>query len=135
MKEIVFIRHFDIADYLQIWKSMQFFTDHRSEETPDELCIDQHFPVFTLGQQGKQEHILDANHQIPVIQTDRGGQVTYHAPGQILLYPLINCRRKKITVRPLVTLLEQTMIAVLQDFAIASYARSNAPGVYVNNAK
>lgn len=113
---------------------MHRFTDRRDAQTPDELWLVQHPRVFTQGQAGKPEHVLAAG-DIPVIQSDRGGQITYHGPGQQVMYVLVDLKRKKVGVRELVTALEETVIKTLNDFNIASAARPDAPGVYVNGSK
>ncbi|AVV85657.1 lipoate-protein ligase B [Shewanella putrefaciens] len=113
---------------------MQHYTDTRNSESPDELWIVEHPPVFTQGQAGKSEHILNAG-DIPVIQVDRGGQVTYHGPGQLVVYPLIDIKRSKIGVRQLVTHIEQSIINMLAKYDIQAYAKADAPGVYVNERK
>ena len=128
------VRHLGEVDYLTTWKKMQDFTDSRDKTTADELWFLQHPPVFTLGKNGKPEHILNTT-DIPVVNTDRGGQVTYHAPGQVIVYTLLDLKRLKIGVRELVTGIEQSVIDVLADYDIESSARRDAPGVYVNNAK
>ncbi len=106
----------------------------RTEDTPDEIWMLQHEPVFTQGQAGRAEHILDA-HGIPVVNTDRGGQVTYHGPGQLVIYLLIDVRRRKSGVRDLVDLIESSIIQVLENYGIAAQTRPRAPGVYVNDKK
>ena len=113
---------------------MQRFTDARDEGTPDELWLVEHDPVFTLGQAGKPEHVLLPG-DIPVIHVDRGGQVTYHGPGQIVAYPLLDLRRLKIGVREYVQRIEQAMIDTLADWNIGAVRREGAPGVYVDDAK
>lgn len=122
------------CDYMTAWDAMRSFTDDRTPETPDEVWLIEHPPVYTLGQNGKPEHILNPGN-IPVIHVDRGGQVTYHGPGQLMLYALIDLRRKKIGVRDLVTALEQSVIAMLSEYGITANAKPDAPGVYVNGAK
>jgi len=114
---------------------MQAFTAARQAETPDQLWIVEHPPVYTLGLNGKREHLLAIDPQIPVIRSDRGGQVTYHGPGQVLVYVLLDIRRLGINIRQLVSFLEQAMIAVLAGLGIAAAARAEAPGVYVDGAK
>ncbi len=109
---------------------MTAFTNQRTPQTPDELWVVQHPPVFTQGQAGKPEHLLNPG-AIPVIQTDRGGQVTYHGPGQVVLYPLLDLRRLHLGVRELVTAIEQAIIDYLATLAISAYAKREAPGVYV----
>ena len=113
---------------------MQRFTDARTEDTPDELWLVEHEPVFTLGQAGKPEHVLMPG-DIPVLHVDRGGQVTYHGPGQIVAYPLLDLRRLKIGVREYVERIEQAVIDTLADWNIDAGRREGAPGVYVNGAK
>ncbi|OJI41491.1 Octanoyltransferase [Vibrio vulnificus] len=113
---------------------MHEFTDKRNEETPDEVWLVEHNPVFTQGQAGKAEHLLNTG-DIPVVQSDRGGQVTYHGPGQLVAYFLINLRRKKLGVRDLVTTIENLVINTLKAYNIDSAARPDAPGVYVEGRK
>jgi lipoyl(octanoyl) transferase len=120
--------------YAPVWRAMQAFTDARDAETEDELWLVEHDPVFTLGQAGKPEHVLMAG-DIPVIHVDRGGQVTYHGPGQIVLYPLLDLRRLKVGVKEYVCRVEQAMIDTLADWNIQAVRRDGAPGVYVNDAK
>ncbi len=113
---------------------MRAFTDERNSDTPDQLWCLEHFPVFTLGQRGRGEHVLAAG-DIPVIATDRGGQVTYHGPGQLVLYPLLDLQRLGLGPRGLVTRLEQAMVCCLAGYGIKAVAKPGAPGVYVNEAK
>lgn len=113
---------------------MKHFTDTRDESTPDEVWLLEHTPVFTQGQNGKAEHVLNPG-DIPVVQTDRGGQITYHGPGQLMVYTLINLKRKKLTIRALVSALEQTVIDFLASHAISAHAKKEAPGVYVQDKK
>ncbi|MCK5336470.1 MAG: lipoyl(octanoyl) transferase LipB, partial [Gammaproteobacteria bacterium] len=113
---------------------MQEFTAQRDADTEDEIWLLQHEPVFTQGMNGKPEHILNRNN-IPVVEIDRGGQVTYHGPGQIIVYCLIDLKRKKFGIRQMVSALEQAVIDYLADEKITAIARKDAPGVYVNNAK
>ena len=120
--------------YEPVWRAMQAFTDARDEQTPDELWIVEHDPVFTLGQAGKPEHILAAG-DIPVLRVDRGGQVTYHGPGQVVAYPLVDLRRLRLGVRELVERIEQAVIEVLGDWNIVGERKSGAPGIYVAGAK
>ncbi|MBL4711395.1 MAG: lipoyl(octanoyl) transferase LipB [Gammaproteobacteria bacterium] len=127
-------RHLGEVDYVQTWQKMQAFTDSRQPHTADELWFLQHPPVYTLGKNGKVEHILNAGN-IPVINSDRGGQVTYHGPGQIVVYMLLDLKRLNIGVRDLVSIIEQTLIELLDGYGVESGARQDAPGVYVNNAK
>lgn len=131
--EIV-IRQVDINDYEPIWQAMQHFTDHRGEQDRDELWIVEHAPVFTQGQAGKEEHLLNTG-DIPVVQVDRGGQVTYHGPGQLVVYLLLDLRRRKLGVRDLVTKIEQAIVDLLAKYDINAYAKADAPGVYVAESK
>lgn len=113
---------------------MQAFTDRRDDDTADEIWFTEHPPVYTLGVNASLEHLL-APGDIPVVQIDRGGQVTYHGPGQLMLYPLINLRRNSLGVRELVTALEQSVIRLLSDYGVEAVARADAPGVYVDGRK
>lgn len=128
------IRDLGLTDYTPVWHAMQSFTSTRDAGTPDELWVLQHNPVFTQGQAGKPEHVLDA-HGIPVIQSDRGGQVTYHGPGQLVIYFLLDVRRRGFGVRTLVDLIEHSVIAVLGSYGIEAELREGAPGVYVKDRK
>lgn len=122
------------ADYLATFEAMKQFTDSRTGTTPDELWLLQHPRVFTQGQAGKAEHVL-APGDIPVIQVDRGGQVTYHGPGQWVLYLLVDLRRHNLGVRQLVTLIEESLVELLAAYGIEAAPRADAPGVYVNGDK
>jgi len=128
------VRELGLQPYEQVWQDMQLFTDQRSETTADELWLLQHSPVYTLGKNGKPDHILDAQH-IPVIKSDRGGQVTYHGPGQVIVYTLLDLNRRHIGVRELVTRIENSVIELLEDYDIRANARREAPGVYVDGRK
>ncbi len=128
------VKNLGRQDYEPVWKAMHTFTDERDENTCDEVWLVEHNPVFTQGQAGKEEHVLAAGN-IPIVKSDRGGQVTYHGPGQLVAYVLINLRRKNIGVRELVTHIENTVINTLGQFNITSAARPDAPGVYVDNRK
>ena len=128
------IRRLGVRDYAATWARMRAFTDVRSEDTPDELWLLQHLPVFTLGQAGRPEHLL-APGETPVVQSDRGGQVTYHGPGQIIAYVLVDLHRAGLGVKGLVHLLEGAAIALLAGYGIEAQARNDAPGVYVAGAK
>lgn len=128
------LRRLGLADYAPVWREMQAFTDRRDEHTGDELWLVQHPPVFTQGQAGKAEHLL-APGDIPVIQVDRGGQVTYHGPGQIVAYPLIDLRRRGIGVRDFVHRIEQAIIGVLAHYGVHGERVAGAPGIYVNGDK
>lgn len=128
------IRHLGNQDYETVWHAMQHYTDNRDENSPDELWLVEHPPVFTQGQAGKAEHILNPG-DIPVIQVDRGGQVTYHGPGQLVAYPLLDIKRLKIGVRQLVTHIEQSIVDMLKPYGVDAYAKADAPGVYVDERK
>ncbi|WP_100657107.1 lipoyl(octanoyl) transferase LipB [Alteromonas flava] len=128
------VRQLGRQPYLPIWQRMQTFTDQRNEHTQDEVWVLEHAPVFTQGQAGKDEHILMPG-DIPVVPVDRGGQVTYHGPGQIMLYCLIDIKRAKLGVRHLVTALEQCVVNLLAAHEIQAYAKADAPGVYVDQKK
>jgi len=123
-----------LQPYLKIWRQMQRFTDARNEQTADEIWLLQHHPVFTQGQAGKAEHLLDPG-QIPVIQADRGGQVTYHGPGQLIAYLLLDLRRRRLGIRPLVSLMEASIVELLAGYGISAAPRADAPGVYVGECK
>ena len=128
------VRRLGRQPYAPVWRAMQAFTDARGPDTPDELWLLEHERVFTLGQAGKAEHVL-APGDIPVLPVDRGGQVTYHGPGQVVGYPLLDLRRLGIGVRELVQRIEQGIIDTLAGFGIAGSRRPGAPGVYVDGAK
>ena len=133
MSEIA-IRNLGLQSYEPIWRAMQRFTDTRNATSRDEIWFCQHEPVFTLGLNTAPEHLLDTG-DIPVVQIDRGGQVTYHGPGQLMIYPLIDIRRANIGVRDLVTALEQSVVDLAAKFDIVAASRCDAPGVYVDGAK
>ena len=133
-QDTILIRNLGLQSYEPVSQQMHDFTDTRNDTTPDEIWLVEHYPVFTQGQAGKAEHVL-APGDIPVIQSDRGGQVTYHGPGQQVMYVLINLKRRKIGVRELVTLLENTVINTLAMQGIKAQARADAPGVYVQGKK
>lgn len=128
------IRQLNTMDYSRVWQAMKDFTDNRDEQTADELWLVEHPPVFTQGQAGKEEHLLMPG-DIEVVKVDRGGQVTYHGPGQQVIYFMINLRRRKIGIRELVTLIENSIVASLNDYHIKAYAKPDAPGVYVDEKK
>jgi lipoyl(octanoyl) transferase len=128
------IRRLGLVEYEPTWRAMQRFTEERGDETPDEIWFLEHPPVFTLGMNAKREHVL-APGDIPVVQIDRGGQVTYHGPGQLVVYPLIDLRRAKLGVRDLVTALERSVIDYVAEFGVIAECRRNAPGVYVDRRK
>ncbi|MBI5919607.1 MAG: lipoyl(octanoyl) transferase LipB [Nitrosomonadales bacterium] len=123
-----------LVEYEPTWRAMQRFTAERTADTPDELWLVQHPPTYTQGQAGKPEHLLNLT-DIPVVQIDRGGQVTYHGPGQIVAYLLLDLRRWKINVRELVRLMENSVIDLLAAHGVTAAGREDAPGVYVDNAK
>lgn len=124
------LRHLGLLDYETAWRRMQQFTDQRSAHSADELWFLEHPPVFTLGMAGRREHLL-APGAIPVLHTDRGGQVTYHGPGQLLVYALVDLRRAGLGVRDLVTALEQSVVRYTAGLGVPAAARREAPGVYV----
>ncbi len=134
MNDTLIIRNLGTQPYEPVWHAMQAFTDKRDETTADELWVVEHDPVFTQGQAGKEEHLL-APGNIPVIQVDRGGQVTYHGPGQVVIYFLLDIRRLKYGVRQLVNRIEQTVVDMLADYQVEAAARRDAPGVYVSGDK
>lgn len=125
------VRALGTVPYEDCWHAMKNFTEQRDATTPDEIWWVEHPPVFTQGQAGKAEHVLMTG-DIPVVQTDRGGQVTYHGPGQLVIYPLIDVRRLGLGVRELVTGIETALVNVLSGYHITAYARADAPGVYVD---
>lgn len=128
------IRNLGRQDYQSCWQKMQDYTLARDENSTDELWIVEHPPVFTQGLNGKAEHLLQVS-DIPVINTDRGGQITYHAPGQLVVYILIDIKRRQIGVRQLVTLIEQAMIDTLAQYGLQAIAKAEAPGVYIADKK
>jgi lipoyl(octanoyl) transferase len=128
------IKALGMVDYEPTWRAMQRFTDDRTADTLDEIWLVQHPPTYTQGQAGKPEHLLNPT-DIPVVKIDRGGQITYHGPGQIVAYLLLDLRRWKINVRELVRLMEQAVIDLLAEYGVAAEGREDAPGVYVGNAK
>ena len=128
------VRELGLVDYKTTLQAMKTFTDSRTPESPDELWLLQHPRVFTQGQAGKEEHVLAAG-DIPVVQADRGGQVTYHAPGQWVVYILVDLRRHALGVRALVDLIESSLVELLAQYDIEANARPDAPGVYVDGEK
>lgn len=128
------VRELGRQPYEPVWRAMQRFTDARDDGTPDEVWLVEHEPVFTLGQAGKPEHVL-APGDIPVVHVDRGGQVTYHGPGQIVAYPLFDLKRMKVGVRDYVCRIEQSIIDTCAEWNIEAVRREGAPGVYVAGAK
>lgn len=127
---ILHVSDLGVQPYEQVWAAMSEFTNNRTPEAADQLWLVQHPPIFTQGQAGKAEHVLGPG-DIPVVQSDRGGQVTYHGPGQLVAYPLLDLRRLKMGVRDLVTVLEQTLVATLAHYQIEAFPKPDAPGVYV----
>jgi len=127
-------RELGMVDYLDTLNDMRQFTDSRIHDSADEVWLLQHPPTFTQGQAGKSEHVL-CNSDIPIVQSDRGGQITYHGPGQLVAYVLLDLRRAGLSVRQLVTQLEHSIIAVLAEYAITALGRPEAPGVYVSGQK
>ena len=128
------IRQIGLVDYESTWRAMREFTAQRHENTPDEIWLLQHPPVYTLGQAGKPEHLLRES-GIPVIKIDRGGQITYHGPGQLIVYLMIDLKRYHLKIRTLVVLIEQAIIECLTDFNLDPSRREGAPGVYIDNKK
>jgi len=128
------VRHLGLQDYQETWEAMIAFTQLRTNDTQDELWLLEHPPVFTFGQAGKKEHLLNA-HDIPVIQTDRGGQITYHGTGQLIAYVLVDLRRNHCGIRALVTRLEQAVIATLRECGVVGVSSPDRPGVYVQEKK
>ena len=128
------IRQLGQRDYLPIWQAMREFTDTRNDDTPSEIWVVEHPPVFTQGQAGRAEHLLEPG-DIPVVQTDRGGQVTYHGPGQLVIYLLISLREAGVGIRRLVSIMENSIIDLLAGHGIDATARMDAPGVYVDGRK
>lgn len=134
LADSLYLRRLGLRDYLPVYEAMQAHTTARTPDSRDELWLVEHPPVFTQGRNGKPEHLLDPG-DIPVIQIDRGGQVTYHGPGQIVVYALLDLPRRQAGVRDLVSALERSVIELLAGHGITAEARSDAPGVYVNGAK
>jgi lipoyl(octanoyl) transferase len=128
------VRQLGRQRYEPIWRAMQQFTDQRGEQSTDQLWLTEHEPIYTLGQAGKWEHVL-APGNIPVLPVDRGGQVTYHGPGQLMAYALLDLRRNSLGVRALVDLLESTTVALLKSYCIDAELQKDAPGVYVRGQK
>ncbi len=131
----IHIKTLGLQPYESTWQAMQTFTNERQDSTPDELWIVEHPAIFTQGLNGKAEHLLQTDHNIPIVQTDRGGQITFHAPGQLIIYILFDLKRAKLGVRALVTLIEESIIDYLSQLNIPAQARADAPGVYVNQKK
>lgn len=130
----IIIRELHTQPYMQTYQAMHDFTLNRNEQTPDEIWLVEHYPVFTQGRVGKPEHLLHQT-DIPIVATDRGGQITYHAPGQQIMYILFDLKRRKIGIRDIVSCLEKCVIQTLAHYAIMSYAKAEAPGVYIDHKK
>ena len=128
------IKNLGIEDYQTTWLAMQDFTKSRNNDTQDEIWVVEHPPVYTLGRNGKKEHILSEN-DIPIIQVDRGGQVTYHGPGQLVIYILLDLHRRDLGIRKLVTMIEESIIQLLDSYGVKAYSDKKAPGVYVDSKK
>ena len=133
-EQSLIIRRLGLQDYEPIWKSMRYIAENQSNDRGDEIWLLSHKPVFTLGQAADRKNILEAGN-IPVVDIDRGGQVTYHGPGQLVAYILLNIRKRRMSVRDLVSALENSMVSALSYFGISAQTRPKAPGVYVNEAK
>ena len=129
------VRKLGLTEYEPTWRAMQAYTNARDGSTPDEIWLTEHPPVYTQGIAGKPEHLLRSDTGIPVIKIDRGGQITYHGPGQLVVYLLLDLKRRNLSVRPLVRKMEAAVIDLLRDYGIAANYRVDAPGVYVQNAK
>lgn len=129
------VRRPGLVPYAPAWERMRDFTLARTANTPDELWLVEHPPVYTVGIAGRPEHRPRTDNGIPVVRTDRGGQITYHGPGQLVAYLLLDLRRRGLTIRPLVRLMEQAVIDLLAGYGIAAHGRAQAPGVYVGEAK
>lgn len=132
--EPIEVYHLGLVPYQPVWQAMRELTDQRDGTTPDQIWVVQHPPVFTQGQAGKAEHLLMPS-EIPLVETDRGGQITYHGPGQLVLYPLIDVKRARLGVRDLVSALEDSVVDALGQHGIEAHARPDAPGVYVGERK
>lgn len=128
------VKNLGLQDYNKTWQAMQEYTKNRDETSSDQLWVVEHPPVYTLGRNGKEEHII-AKSNIPIIKVDRGGQVTYHGPGQLIIYFLLDLHRLNLGVRELVTLIEDSIIALLNDYHVSAYSDKKAPGVYVKKQK
>ncbi len=133
-QQALVVRHRGIVDYTRSWQEMQTFTEARTATTTDEVWLLEHPPVYTLGRNGKEEHLLDTG-TIPVIRSDRGGQVTYHGPGQLVVYSLLDIKRRQLGVQSLVNRLEQAVIDLLAEHSITAQRQNRAPGVYVDGRK
>lgn len=134
MQQPIIVRRLGVTDFETTWRNMQAFTAERTEATADELWLTEHQPVYTLGLNRKNVR-MPSREDIPVVLTDRGGKITYHGPGQIIIYALLDLKRNRLNIRSLVSLLENTVIELLASRQISANARADAPGVYVNDAK
>ena len=134
MDNTLIVRRLGLSNYHDTYEAMKIFTDSRSVHTSDEIWLVQHDPVFTLGRRGELKHILDAGH-IPVVHVDRGGQVTYHGPGQLVVYLLLDLQRRILGIRTLVDVLQKSIMQLLLNYGIESSTQLEAPGVYVNDRK
>jgi len=134
LSSTIVVRNLGLQDYEPLWRAMQRFTDTRTAETADEIWFTEHPPVFTLGINANREHLL-ATGDIPIVQIDRGGQVTYHGPGMLMVYPLIDLKRLGLGVRDLVTALEQSVVDLAAGYGVDARARPDAPGVYAGDSK
>lgn len=128
------VKRLGLEDYQTTWQSMQAFTQSRDSETQDEIWVVEHPPVYTLGRNAKNEHILQKT-DIPIIKVDRGGQVTYHGPGQLVIYVLLDLHRRSLGIRQLVTVIETSIVQLLASYSISAYSDKKAPGVYVDGSK
>jgi len=131
----IVVKRIGLVEYEPTWRAMQAFTSARDPSTPDEIWLLEHGPVYTLGIAGRDAHLPRGRDDIPVLRSDRGGQITYHGPGQLIAYVLLDMKRRSLSVRPLVRLLEVAVIDLLREYGIAAAGRIEAPGVYVGNAK
>jgi lipoyl(octanoyl) transferase len=129
------VKRLGVAEYEATWRAMQSFTADRKPDTADELWLLEHPPVYTLGVAGRPQHLPRERADIPVVRTDRGGQITYHGPGQLVAYVLLDLKRRHFTIRPLVRKLEAAVIDLLDDYGVSASGRSDAPGVYIGPAK
>lgn len=134
MGQSLVIKKLGVKPYPEIWQAMKNFTDNRDESTADEFWFVEHPPVYTLGQAGKVEHLLNPG-DIPVVHSDRGGQVTYHGPGQLVCYLLLDIRRLQLGVRDLVTAIEQSIVQLINSYGVSAESKPEAPGVYVEGRK
>jgi len=132
--DLIVVRPLGLREYEPLWRGMQQYTEKRSPQSADEIWFTEHPPVFTLGLNASRDHLL-APGDIPVLQVDRGGQVTYHGPGQLMIYPLVDLKRAGLGVRDMVTALEQTVVDLLAGLGIDAASRGDAPGVYVDERK